>query len=857
LRRKNLKRLFEVECELRRTRSTSVRREAAQNFAAKFAGKVIMVSQAKFYIGIFLITACTLMLQVVQTRILSVVAWYHLAFFAISMAMFGLTAGATWVYLRHDRFTEKTLSYDLSYFTTAFGISTLFCLIVQMSLTPIVTRSMTSILTWAELAICLSIPFFFSGVAVSLALTRSPFPVGRVYGADLLGAAVGCLAVLVLLNNTDGPSAILWVGAIGAAGALFFSRSGIGAAPQTKPPLDFFLRHRTTIFVLIVTCAVLNGLSDYGLQPLVAKGWFEDGDTYVFRQWNTFSRVAVSPQFSRRPQMWASSPKMPDGLEIEQRSINIDADASTTAYHFKGNLKELDFLKYDVTTLAYHLPNRPRAVVIGIGGGRDMLSAAVFGLQDITGVEINPILVKLLTDTARFADFTNVRSLNGVRFVIDEGRSWMARTQQSFDVIQMSLIDTWAATGAGAFSLSENGLYTVEAWRIFLSRLTPKGVFTVSRWYDAKEPTETGRMLSLAVAALFEMGISEPRQHIFLVTQATVANLIISRTPFSPDDLRVLNNAATQYEHNVLVSPTTAPHSEILNRILTSKGREELQAYTSNLSFDFTPATDDRPFFFNQVPLTKPVQAFYLAKEMVATDTYLGGIRGGNLVATATLILLFIISLALVVVSILIPLRHAVRHVGGRLAVGGTLYFLLIGIGFMMIEIGLLQRMSVFLGHPVYSLSVLLFTLILATGIGSLVSEILPVDSRPRFLIWALLTGAYVAALPHWLSSVFVAFDSASLLSRAVLCVITIAPGGLLLGFGFPTGMRLISAIDRRPTSWFWGVNGAAGSLASTVAVASSITFGIGTTLTIGATCYILLIPTALLFILPGRTETG
>src|SRR5205823_14096201 len=153
---------------------------------------------------------------------------------------------------------------------------------------------------------------------------------------------------------------------------------------------------------------------------------------------------------------------------------------------------------------------------------------------------------------------------------------------------------------------------------------------------------------------------------------------------------------------------------------------------------------------------------------------------------TATLIILFVISLGLVAVSILVPLRHAVRDVGEKLAVGGTLYFLLIGIGFMMIEIGLLQRMSVFLGHPVYSLSVLLFTLILATGIGSLVSEVLPLDSRPRFLIWALFTAAYVAALPHWLSSVFLAFDSANLLTRAILCVITIAPAGLLLGFGFP-----------------------------------------------------------------------
>src|SRR5947199_4287537 len=217
------------------------------------------MSQSHFYAGLFLITGCTLMLQVIQTRILSVVAWYHLAFFSISMAIFGLTVGAVWVYLRRDRFTEKTLSYDLSYFSTAFALSTLLCLVVQMSLTPVVTRSMTSILTWAEVAICLSIPFFFSGIVVSLALTRSSFPIGRVYGADLLGAAVGCLGVLVLLNNTDGPSAVLWVGAIAAAAALFFSRSGIGTRHQTEPRLDFFLRHRTTIFVLILTCAVLNG----------------------------------------------------------------------------------------------------------------------------------------------------------------------------------------------------------------------------------------------------------------------------------------------------------------------------------------------------------------------------------------------------------------------------------------------------------------------------------------------------------------------------------------------------------------------------------------------------------------------
>ena len=159
----------------------------------------------KFYAGLFLITACTLMLQVLQTRILSVVAWYHLAFFAISMAMFGLTAGAVFVYLRRERFTGHTLSYDLSYFSAVFALTTFICLGVQMTLAPVVTWSVTVIWTWAQLATCMAVPFFFAGIVVSLALTRSSFPIGRVYGVDLLGAAAGCLGVL------KGCTKIAWI----------------------------------------------------------------------------------------------------------------------------------------------------------------------------------------------------------------------------------------------------------------------------------------------------------------------------------------------------------------------------------------------------------------------------------------------------------------------------------------------------------------------------------------------------------------------------------------------------------------------------------------------------------------------
>ncbi|HEV2716219.1 MAG TPA: hypothetical protein VGU64_13215, partial [Terriglobales bacterium] len=702
------------------------------------------MSQRHFYIGLFLITACTLMLQLVQTRILSVVAWYHLAFFVISMAMFGLTAGAVWVYLRGARFSEKTVSYDLSYYSAAFAVTTALCLAVQMTLAPVATKSVTSLWIWVELAISMSIPFFFSGAVVSLALTRSSFPIGRVYGVDLLGAALGCLGVILVLDLTDGPSAVLWVAAIASAGAIFFAKSKIGGVPSATPPLHWLLQHRKTILLFLVIGAIANGMTFAGLQPLVVKGRFENIYTHIFRQWNSFSRVAVFQEARNvPPAMWGPSAKF-DGWKVNQRVMNIDGDAGSTMYQFKGDLNEVGFLKYDITNLGYFLPDRKGAAIIGVGGGRDMLSAALFGVPAVTGVELNPIFMKVLTREPDFIDFNQLAKLPNATFINDEGRSWFARTSKTFDIVQMSLIDTWAATGAGAFTLSENGLYTVQAMKVFLSRLTPNGVFTVSRWYNPERRQETGRMLSLAVAALLEMGVHEPWRHLYLASQGRIATLLISRSPFSSSYLKALDDAVKQYEYDVLVDPTA--HSEArtqsdpLLRVVASNSTDELERSTSAFALDLAPPTDDRPFFFNQFPIGKPLQAVRLFVEMYGHGGA-GGVYEGNLVATGTLVILFLVSLGLVLLTIVIPLGSAIKDVGARLVANGTIYFGLIGIGFMLVEIALLQRTSVFLGHPMYSLSVLLFTLILATGLGSLLSERIRLYTRARFAAWALLVG--------------------------------------------------------------------------------------------------------------------
>jgi len=801
----------------------------------------------RFYLGVFLISFAALALEIVQTRILSVVLWYHLAFFVISLAMFGLTAGAVWVYLKGARFTEKTLSYDLAYFSGLFAFSTAICLAVQMTLAPIITRLFTTLWIWTELALCLSLPFFFAGVALSLALTRSSFSVAKVYGVDLVGAAAGAVGALALLNLTDGPSAVLWIAVIGAAAALSFSISQIGSVPEPKPPLHRWLWQRQWIFAVIVLVAAINPFLEQGLQPIAVKGKFEFPGTHALRQWNSFSRIDVSPTFRGPPIMWGPSPKMFEKRWIaDQVDLFIDGDAGTTAYRFDGKFDEVGFLQYDVTNLAYFLPGRERGVVIGVGGGRDVLSAAYFGLKEITAVELNPILVNLQTDPEGLLPFTNISAIPGVRLIADEGRSWLARSRENFDVIQMSLVDTWAATGAGAFTLSENGLYTVDAWKIFWRRLSPKGVLTVSRWYEPAFPEETGRLVSLATATLMEMGVREPRRHLFLASQGRIATLVLSKAPLVESDIEALEKAAANYQHEILITPSREPASAVLARIVGARDLATLNAYTGSLPFDLTPPTDARPFFFNQLPLSRPLEAFAVARGALATNAEGGGVRRGNLVATATLVILFFIALLLVTVVLIVPLRSALRDVGARQAIHGTFYFGLIGAGFMLIEIGLLQRMSIFLGHPVYSLSVLLSSLILSTGLGSFLSGKWPLESGRRLASWSAASGAYALGLAFFMGPVFASLADAELTTRIALCVCWILPLGLLLGFGFPTGMRLISAIDAKPTPWFWGINGAAGVLASIVAVVLSIALGISATLIGGALCYFVLIAPAL-----------
>jgi hypothetical protein len=819
-----------------------------------------------FLMGVFLICMCVLMLQIIETRILSVISYYHLAFLSISMAMFGMTAGSLFVYLQERWFPSERLFENMVWICCAFAIAVELSTLLLISTVLMIggkAEFLMMVLLWLKLIVILAAPYLFAGMAISLALTRSPWPVPLVYGVDLAGAATGCLVVLALLTFVDSVSALFFVGAFGALAAMFFASARRPLAFSGEPLL---VVARLRIFarpsILAAAFALLAfgnaAIQPYGLKLSIVKNALESvapgaPGTRVseFVSWNSFSRVNVGPSNPGTPvasatTMWGPSSETPP-LVIEQRLMNIDGSAGTAMYRFDNDFGNLEFLKYDVTNLAYYIRHAGRAAVIGVGGGRDLLSAHLFGFRNISGVELNPIFIDLLSRV--FRSYNHLADLPGTQLFVDEARSWFARSTDHFDSIQMSLVDTWAATGAGAFSLSENNLYTLQAWRTFFDHLTQSGTFTVSRWYSPTNVNETGRMLSLAIAMLMDEQISNPREHIFLAAVDNLATLIVARAPFTAAELATLIATANRLHFTILVSPQSPIEAPVLSQIMTAKTPQALNEAVAKYPLDLSAPTDDRPFFFNQLRITD-LASFWLA---IGSKS---GVGRGNLVATVTLGVVVLLSTILVLITIIVPSLPSVRRVTPPIAVLGSAYFVLIGLGFMFVEIGLIQRLSVYLGHPVYGMAIGLFGIIVSTGLGSLCSYRLSLLIGLRLQFWSSALGLYLIVLPYWFPLLIEHFAAGSILVRAAVALTAIAPSGVLMGFGFPTGMEMVNAIDSRPTPWFWAVNGAAGVLAAGIAVLVSIHATISTTLWCGAACYLLLAPIAICLARLRRSET-
>jgi hypothetical protein len=800
-----------------------------------------MANQRWFLPGLFFTTLSALMLEILDTRLLSVLTWYHLSFFAVSTAMFGLAAGAVHVYLGGARFQGEKAPKQLAAFSLLYAASIpaahLVILRVPFHL-DLVNFELSNVVTNALCAaLLLALPFYLAGIVIGIALTRIPGRIGVTYCVDLVGAAAGCLLAVPLLQGSDISTATFAAGTLAMLGALCYQPLG-GSR----------LQHRIVALSLPLFVAGTLWNRDGGFpgaaRVLYAKGERVERENILFEGWNNHSQILVYRALRGAPFFWGPG-KGVEGLKADTARLVIDGSADTHATRWDGDPASLAWVQYDVTSAPYHLRKGGNAAVIGVGGGRDVLTALWARSRSVTGIELNGILVDLLKEPLR--EFTHLADRDEVRLVHDEARSYLTRTQDRYDVLQMSLVDSWASTSAGGFTLSENGLYTRQAWKVFLDRLTPHGIFSASRWFSDSQLSETSRLFALGVASLLDRGVERPSDHIVLLSRMTVATLLVSPSPFSADDLARLHRLAEQYEFNLVAAPDAPPADPMLAGILASRSFAELEEASRSDVFDYSAPTDERPYFFN---LIKPAALFRVRLSESP------GVVEGNLLATTTLLLLIVVSAVLVFLLILLPLWLAGRPGRSGPFLAGVLYFALIGTGFMMVQIPYMQRFSVYLGHPTYAVVVILFSMIFFTGVGSMLSERIPLR-RGAVVAVPVAIAAVLGVVLSLVQQAIEGTISYGLLTRGLIVLGFTAPVSLLLGCCFPLGMRLLGRTAEALTPWMWGVNGACSVLASALAVGVSMWVGIDASLVVAGLLYLALIGPGLALFKAGAAGTA
>ena len=781
------------------------------------------------YAGLFFVALATLMQEILLTRIFSVTMWYHFAFVALSVAMFGMTVGSLIVFLMPRTFTREGVKQQLAWAAIAFPILIVLSFLTQLSIPFIIHPSIVAIYAVVFSYAVISIPFIASGIVISLALTRFPARVSQLYAADLSAAALACLLIIYVLSLTDGPTAVLIVAFLAGLGAVCFARdAGVPVA------------RRTATFVAVLLAIAAGGHSVLVwrefpvLRILYSKGGFEPRPLY--EKWNSYSRVRVSgdPEALGPPYQRSLSPLYPSDQLIRQLRMDIDVNASTQLIGYGADPASAEHLKYDVAYLGYYVRPPGDVLVIGVGGGRDVLAALTMGATSVTGVEMNKDIIE--TITGRFGDFAGHLGRDPrVRFVNDEARSYIARHPGRFDVIQISLIDTWAATAAGAFALSENSLYTIEAWNIFLRHLNQAGVLSVSRWYLEGQPGEMYRSLSLASAALQAIGVKNPRDHLLVVRShptgvndlVGLGTILVSPTPFTPAEIDRFEAATAKFKFEVVLSPRQAIEEPFVR--LTS-GQDPV-AVAETFPMNVAPPTDASPFFFHMLRFRNLDDLRQLAQ----------GKNSPNMVAMLVLGILLLTVVGLSVLCIVVPLwlTSDVAALRGRAPL--VAFFAAIGLGFMLVETSQMQRLIIVLGHPTYALSVVLFSLLLSSGIGSyLTRHVTPSAAgragRTRLAALVVVLIAFGAITP----TVVHTFEGSTTAVRIVAAVVLLFPAGLLMGMAFPLGMKLATDRAESLAAWLWGINGAFSVCASVLAVVIALWWSISAAFWAGCAAYLI-----------------
>jgi spermidine synthase len=769
--------------------------------------------------GLALTSFAALLLELALTRLFSVVLFYHFAFLAISIALLGLGAGGVFAYLLKNRLARTDTRKLAARLSIDSSIVVLFVLEVVLHIPVTLTVSAGNFLHLTAIYISAALPFFLIGVQFSVIFARESRRIPRLYAADLGGGALACLAVVPLLNWLGGPNTILSASVVMAIAAVVWADS----ATLRKVAIGL-----VAAFIVLIAANHSNRLIDV----VYAKGMLRDPDWVEFARWNALSRVEVDRQG-------------------QAKAIVIDADASTFIMncdlaHWRGTGWEHDLMSAP-PALANVLRPRGDFAIIGPGGGVDVLRAVANGSPSVTGIEINPLIANTIMRGRYAAYAQHLYERPEVHIHVTDGRSYLRSAPEHFDVVQMTLVDTWASTAAGALVLSENNLYTVEAFREYFEHLKPEGMIAITRW-EFRQPREALRVVAVAMDALHRLGVVNPARNFIVASQGSLNEdgipvvVLAKRTAFTPQEEAAVQAHLERYPElkpiylPSQVAPGLARHNPFANLIASNDPYRFAQTYAYNVG----PVTDNDPFFF----FTLKARQILVARgrdDAIDWKVNLG-----------VLVMILVLAISTVAVAGFLILPLALR--ASRQSAFPLLYFVAVGLGYILVEIAFIQRFVLFLGHPTYALTVVIFLLMLSSGAGSLFSRRwLPRTElawMPLLLvIIALLADVFL--LPRELAA-WVGFGFGY---RLAICGILLIPLGFAMGMPFPTGLRALATVsipelhnlEDNAVEWAWAMNAAASVLGSVLAIMIAIQFGLTVTLACGLVAYVLalaLLPT-------------
>ncbi|WP_415405862.1 spermidine synthase [Sulfurovum sp. CS9] len=775
------------------------------------------------YLSIALISASALSYEILLMKLFSIIQWHHFAYMIISLALLGYGASGTFLALFRERL-QPYFSYAYLGNIILFGLSSIFCFIAaqQIPFNPLeILWEMKQLFWMFGLYLLLTLPFFFAANAIGLAFIYDKTAISGVYAADLLGAGLGSLGILSLLYLFF-PASILQFIALAAIIAALIGFKELSLKPNTGAVLLFVLSFLAIVLLGRVNTLNINEYKDLS-QTLRIPG------TQIVEERSSplgMLSVVQSPDvpFRHVPGLSMASEVEPP----QQLGVFTNGDGMSAITKYPDNIDKLGYLDYQTSALAYHLGNPDKVLILGAGGGSDILQALYHETKKIDAVEIDPQMVDLIgTKYTEFAG--DIYAMESVKVHTAEARGFVASSKEKYDLIQMAMVDSFGASSAGLQSLSENYLYTVEALQLYLQHLKPKGYLSFTRWLKLP-PRDTLKLFVTAIEALERNGVEDPKKHLVLIRGLQTSTLLIKNGIFSSAEITELKRFCNKRFFDIAyyfgLPKSETNRYNILDKPYFFQGTQALfenrEEYYRNYKFDIRPASDDRPYFYH-----------FFKWETLGEILSLRGSGGLHLLEWGYLVLVAALLQAVVasIVLILLPLiryRKAEQNTMATSKKRVLVYFFALGLGFLFLEIYFIQRFILFLSHPLYTIAVVLSSFLIFAGLGSNYSKHLAAlkgyrKSARYGIVGIFVFGLfYVLTLDHIFGFLLTQTDSI----KIAVSVVLIAPLAFAMGMPFPMGLSELGNHSESLIPWAWGVNGCASVISAVAATLVAIHFG-------------------------------